>query len=48
MIVQVIVVLNRTVKLLLTVTDVLTTCVEVIFRVICITSVDAIKLWLLT
>ena len=46
MIVQVIVVLNRTV--LLTVTDVLTTCAVVIFRVKvnCITSVDGIKLWL--
>ena len=36
--------------LLLTVTDVLTTCVVVIFRVkvSCITSVDGMKLWLLT
>ena len=43
------VVLNRTVLLLLTVTDVSTTCVVVIFRVkvSCITSVDGIILWLL-
>ena len=38
------------VELLLTVTDVSTTCTLVIFRVklSCITSVDGIKLWLLT
>jgi len=36
--------------LLLTVTDVSTTCAVVIFRVkvSCITSVDGIELWLLT
>ena len=46
LIVRVNVVLNRTV--LLTVTDVSTTCAVVIFRVnvSCITSVDGIKLWL--
>ena len=43
------VVLNRTSLLLLTVTDVSTTCAEVIFsvKVSCITSVDGITLWLL-
>ena len=48
MVVRVKVVLNR--LLLLTVTDVSTTCAVVIFRVegSCITSVDGIKLWLLT
>ena len=47
MIVRVNVVLNRTV--VLTVTDVSTTCVVVMFRVkvSCITSVDGIILWLL-
>ena len=47
MIVRVNVVLNRTV--VLTVTDVSTTCVVVVFRVkvSCITSVDGITLWLL-
>ena len=48
MIVQVNVVLDRTVVVELT--DVSTTCALVIFRVAvnCITSVDAVKLWLLT
>ena len=43
------VVLNRTSLLLLTVTDVSTTCAVVIFsiKVSCITSVDGIILWLL-
>ena len=47
MIVRVNVVLNKTV-VDLTVTDVLTTCAVVIFRVkvSCITSDDGIKLWL--
>ena len=38
------------IELFLTVTDVSTTCVVVIFRVkvSCIMSVDGIKLWLLT
>ena len=47
MIVQVNVVLNRTL-LLLTVADISTTCAVVIFRVkvSCITSVDGIELWL--
>ena len=50
MIFQMNVVLNRTVMLLLTVSDVLTTCAVVIFRVkvSSITSIDGIKLWLLT
>ena len=48
MIVRVNLVLNR--NILLTVTDVSTTCAVVIFRVkvSCITPVDGIKLWLLT
>ena len=48
MIVQVNVVLDKTVVVDLT--DVSTTCPLVIFRVTvnCITSVDAVKLWLLT
>ena len=43
------VVLNRTSLLLLTVTDISTTCAVVIFsvKVSCITSVDGIILWLL-
>ena len=43
------VVLNRTSLLLLTVTDVSTTCAVVIFsiKVSCIRSVDGIILWLL-
>ena len=47
---QVNVVLNRTRLLLLTVTDVSATCAVVIFsvKVSCTTSVDGIKLWLLT
>ena len=38
------------IELFLTVTDVSTTCVVVIFRVkvSCIMSIDGIKLWLLT
>ena len=48
MIVQVNVVLNRTV--VVDMTDVSTTCALDIFRVTvsCITSVDVVKLWLLT
>ena len=51
MIVLVNIVLNRTVVVtVVTVTDVSITCAVVIFRVkkSCITSVDGIKLWLLT
>ena len=49
LIVRVNVVLNRTVLVLQTVTDVFTTCAVVMFRfkVSCIMSVDGIILWLL-
>ena len=51
MIIRVNMVLNRTVVVVACDCDFLTTCAVVIFRVkvrLCITSVDGIKLWLLT
>ena len=39
---------KRSMGLLLKVTDVSTTCAVVIFKVSCFSSVDDIKLWLLT